>query len=148
MRLWRISEWRTLDGDGGVHYSGRWHSAGQPIVYIAGSSALALLEVLVQQARTVIPEPYQLLEVDVPDDLAVSDWPSEQDHYDRSLTGAWGDAFLRSGETPLARVPSVIAPVSWNYLLNPVHAEARHVRIVTASRWPWDTRLFGREAVG
>ena len=144
MRLWRISEWRALDGEGGVHYGGRWHSAGQPIVYIAGSSALALLEMLVHQAKTSIPEPYQLLEIGAPDDIATTDWPSEQNHQDIALTAAWGDAFLRAATTPLARVPSVVAPVSWNYLLNPLHPDATLVRVVEAQRWPWDQRLFGR----
>ncbi|PAX06709.1 RES family NAD+ phosphorylase [Sphingomonas lenta] len=144
MRLWRISDWLTLDGVGGLTVGGRWHHAGRPIVYAADSSALALLEVLVHQHRAVRPAPYQLLEVEAPDDLAITDWPAGQDQHDAPFTADWGDAFLRAATTPLARVPSVIAPASWNYLLNPLHPDAARVRIVQAARWPWDARLFGR----
>lgn len=145
MRLWRISDWTTLDGAGGLTVGGRWHHPGHPIVYAADSSALALLEVLVHQARAVRPAPYQLLEIDASDDVAVTVWPAEQDHHDAPLTADWGDAFLRAKKTPLARVPSAIAPASWNYLLNPLHADAARVQLVRAGRWPWDARLFGRD---
>ena len=47
MFLWRISNYRTLDGRGGLETSARWHSQGRPIVYLAESVSGALLEVLV-----------------------------------------------------------------------------------------------------
>lgn len=144
MRLWRISEWITLDGQGGRNFGGRWNHAGSPIVYIAESSALAILEVLVWQPRTALPSPYQLLEIEAPDDLEVVEWPADQDHRDRPLTAYWGDAFLRANQAPLARVPSAVAPRGWNYLLNPLHPDAGRVAVVNAGRWPWDARLFDR----
>jgi RES domain-containing protein len=142
MRLWRISEWTTLDGEGGKLFGGRWNHAGHPIVYMAESSALAILEVLVWQPRSVVPPPFQLLEIHAPDDVAVTHWPADQDHRDKRLTADWGDAFLRVAETPFARVPSAVAPQSWNYLLNPLHPEAARVELIRAGRWPWDARLF------
>lgn len=142
MRLWRVSEWTALDGAGGLVVGGRWHRLGRPVVYFADSSALAILEVLVRQPRTRLPEPYQLLEVEADDGLAATDWPADHDHRDRELTADWGDAFLRAGGTALARVPSAIAPRGGNWLLNPLHPEATRVRMVTAGRWPWDARLF------
>lgn len=145
MRLWRISEWQSLDGGGGLVEGGRWHHAKNPIVYTANSSALAILEVLVRQPRTRLPPPFQLLEIEADDSLEVADWPTDQDIRDKELTASWGTAFLRSMAAPLARVPSVIAPEGWNYLLNPLHPDAAQVRVVRAGRWPWDARLFGRE---
>ena len=142
MRLWRISEWTTLDGEGGRTFGGRWNHPGEPIVYTAESSALAILEVLVWRSKTSLPPPYQLLEIDAPDDLDVVDWPADQAIMDKDLTRDWGDAFLRANTTPLARVPSVVAPESWNYLLNPLHPKAARVRVLRAGRWPWDARLF------
>ena len=143
MRLWRISEWATLDGVGGLKVGGRWHHKGRPVVYMADASALALLEVLVRQQRAERPAPYQLLEIRAPDDLEVTVWPDGSDHKDPSLTAAWGDAFLGAGRAALARVPSVIAPGGCNYLLNPLHAAADLVQVVQTGRWPWDARLFG-----
>ncbi|WP_375404119.1 RES family NAD+ phosphorylase [uncultured Sphingomonas sp.] len=144
MRLWRISDWPDLSGAGAVAFPGRWNRAGRPLVYLADTSALAILEVLVHQPRTVLPPPFQLLEIASPDELQVTHWPDNQHVLDRELTVDWGDAFVRAGETPLARVPSAIAPQSWNYLLNPLHADAAQVMVVNAGRWPWDARLFAQ----
>lgn len=129
---------------GGLIAPGRWNTVGRPIVYLAESSALAMLEVLVGYDVAETPATFQLLAIDAPDDLAVTRWATAQDHRDAPLTADWGDAFLRADATALARVPSVIAPEGWNCLLNPLHADAARVRIVRAERWPWDARLFER----
>lgn len=142
MRLWRISEHADLSGIGGQVAPGRWHSKGRHIVYAAASSALAMLEVLAGLELGVAPPSFQLIQIDAPDDLAVTDYPADAGVHDMSLTTAWGDAFLRAGDTALARVPSAIAPYCWNYLFNPLHPEASRVGVTRAERWPWDARLF------
>lgn len=144
MRLWRISEFASLDGMGGLIAPGRWNRVGRPIVYMAEASSLAMLEVLAGYDVAEMPATFQLLSIEAPDDLAVTQWPVGQDHRDTLLTSDWGDAFLRADATALARVPSVIAPEGWNWLLNPLHPDAARLRIVRAERWPWDARLFER----
>ena len=141
MILWRISEFASLDGAGGIAIEGRWHSAGRPIVYAAESSALAILEVLVHLEVETIPGTFQLLKIEAPDDLRAAHW-SGKDSARESATRAWGDAWLANTETALARVPSVIAPGSFNWLINPGHGDAKRLKLVAASRWPWDRRLF------
>ena len=47
MRLWRISNHASLTGEGGLYASGRWHTRGQRVVYLADHPASALLEVMV-----------------------------------------------------------------------------------------------------
>lgn len=142
MRLWRISEHVELDGAGGLFAAGRWNRIGRPVVYLADTSALALLETLIRRTRARLPPPYQLLEVDLPDGLDVTYWPADADPTDTLLAQDWGDAFLKSRATPLARVPSVVAPRSWNWLLNPLHPDAARASVAAAARWPWDARLF------
>ena len=140
--LWRISEYASLDGGGGIAVDGRWHSAGRPIVYAAETSALAMLEVLVHLEVDEMPPSFQLLEIEAPDDLASASWPIEQDPADQTATRAWGDVWLSGGDAALARVPSVIAPRGSNWLINPAHTDASHVKLLSATRWPWDMRLF------
>jgi RES domain-containing protein len=53
-----------------------------------------------------------------------------------------GDAWLVSLETPLARVPSAIAPQTWNYLLNPEHPDAKQVQVAEVIKERFDNRLF------
>jgi RES domain-containing protein len=51
-------------------------------------------------------------------------------------------AWLASLEAPLARVPSAIAPETWNYLLNPEHPEAKQIEIAAVIKERFDNRLF------
>jgi RES domain-containing protein len=93
----------------------------------------------------ILPRFYQLLKVAVPDDLEVkqlnaiapTDW-KERPEFTRNL----GDAWLASQESTLARVPSVLAPQTWNYLLNPEHPEAKKIEVAEVIRERFDNRLF------
>jgi RES domain-containing protein len=51
MLVWRVGNYATLDGVGGLFASGRWHSRGHPVVYCAENAAIALLETLVPHTR-------------------------------------------------------------------------------------------------
>lgn len=156
MRLWRISDYADLTGEGGRAVAGRWHFMGRPIVYLAEHPALALLERLVHLEIETddLPESYQLLEVDAPDDIAIEQVDTEalsRDaaawHRDLTATRQLGDAWLARGTTALLRVPSVILPKSTNILLNPAHAGAAGVRIMEITRPAYDRRLFAPEGM-
>ncbi|WP_244609078.1 RES family NAD+ phosphorylase [Bradyrhizobium sp. SUTN9-2] len=73
MRIWRISNFDDLSGIGGLKADGRWHDRGRHVVYAADHPASALLEVMVHLEIDVedLPTSYQLLRIDVPDNLAV-----------------------------------------------------------------------------
>lgn len=144
MILWRISEWPTLNGAGGLTVGGRWHSRGRPIVYNAESSALAILEVLVHLEVDRVPPDFQLLKIEAEAGLMVEDWPFDTPLPSQADSARWGDAWLKTGRTALARVPSAIAPGSCNMLINPGHPDATRIGIAEASRWPWDKRLFAQ----
>lgn len=101
-----------------------------------------MLEVLVHLGVATIPRPFQLIEVEAPDAMTVTDWPEGADASDPRVTTDWGDAFLAAGHAAFARVPSRVAPGGWNRLLNPLHPDAAQVAIVATARWPWDARLF------
>ena len=148
MRLWRISDHASLSGDGGLFASARWHSRGKRIVYLADHPASALLEVIVhlEVKAENLPDGFQLLKIDVPDDLEV-DQPDQRelpaDWRERvSLTQKIGDVWLNEGLTSLLRVPSAILPETNNYLLNPAHPDAARVGIASALRAAFDPRLM------
>ncbi len=73
MRVWRLSRYASLDGAGGLHTSGRWHTRGRPVVYAAESASTALLEVLVhlEVDPEDLPDGFLLLAIDIPDDVAM-----------------------------------------------------------------------------
>lgn len=147
MDLWRISEYVSLDGEGGRLADGRWNSAGNPVVYLAASPPGTLIEVLVhlELDEDDFPPTYTLLRISVPDSLPVhtirvptgDSWKST-----RALTRNLGDKWLASHRSALARVPSAIVPDTFNYLLNPLHPDAVRIRIADTMHAIYDPRLL------
>jgi RES domain-containing protein len=146
VRLWRISDFADLSGQGGLLRAARWHSLAHPLVYLADHPASALLEVLVHMEvdRDDMPEDFQLLAVECPDDVAFDDAGNlpEQWRSDRMVTQGVGDRWINHESSPLLRVPSAIVPYSWNWLFKPDHRDAGRIQIAEAIRVVFDPRLF------
>ena len=145
--LWRVSNYIDLGGEGGRKNSARWHCAGSRIVCLADSPIAALVETLVhlEVDSEDAPEFYTVLKISVPEGIAVHllDPPADREwKHDLELTRRLGNAWLASKETALARVPSVIAPQTWNYLLNPEHPDAKRIEIAEVVKEQFDNRLF------
>lgn len=151
MRLWRISNYADLSGEGGRLAAGRWNRHGRRVVYLAEHSALALLEALVHLEIDVedMPAGFRLLGIDAPDDIALTqlrtaelevstpDWRTNPE-----TTRTLAEVFFNAGEYALMRVPSVLVPEAWNLILNPAHEGARRLSIVSDSRVAFDQRLL------
>jgi RES domain-containing protein len=54
------------------------------------------------------------------------DWTAEPP---RDSTKDLGSDWAEQGRTAVLKVPSVLVPRSWNYLLNPAHRDFRKIRI-------------------
>jgi RES domain-containing protein len=92
-----------------------------------------------------LPSSYQLLRIStgVGTKIKALDPPPGLDWKAQELvTRSIGDDWLASLETALARVPSAIAPYTWNYLLNPEHSDAQQVQIAEVIGERFDNRLF------
>lgn len=153
MRIWRISNFDDLSGVGGLKADGRWHDRGRHAVYAADHPASALLEVMVHLEIDFedLPTTYQLLGIDVPDDIAVEtvgltdierisqDW-ADDPRVTRGLLRPWFD----EARTAVVSVPSVIVPFAQNYVVNPRHQDAARIRVWHVARYPHDLRLFGK----
>jgi RES domain-containing protein len=144
MILWRISRHLDLSGRGGIFFAGRWHHAGVPVVYLAESPAGALLETCVHTSNNDVPPSFTLLKIAGPD-LAINaiehsklkrGWPSRVE-----VTRELGSAWLKQAREPLLRVPSALVPETFNYLLNPLHADAAQFQIEDRFVFPFDARL-------
>jgi RES domain-containing protein len=143
MRIWRISEFADLSGDGGVGARGRWNNKGVPIVYCTDHPSTALLEIIVHFDAADLPSTYQLLEIEAADNIAIHQPDLPNDWRDKaSLTRSIWSQFAANGQAALMRVPSVIMPKAENYLLNPAHPDAVQIRITQIWRYPFDSRLL------
>lgn len=145
--LWRISNYRSLSGEGGLKYAARWHSAGSRIVYLAESPAGAMVEVLVhlELEEEDLPRSYTLLRIAVPEVMVIEQIrvpPDDAWKEDHALSRRIGDEWLATRASALARVPSAILPNTFNLLLNPLHMDAERVEIVQNTRATFDLRLL------
>jgi RES domain-containing protein len=141
--LWRISDHADLSGTGGLYATGRWHTIGKPIVYVAESPAGALTELLVHMDPQFADEEFQLLEIEAPSAIAIKsvshlprDWKGRL-----KATRRMGDQWLAGNETALLRVPSAVVPDTFNVLINPLHSDAAKIKIVQNKRLRLDPRL-------
>lgn len=147
--LWRISNYADLKGMGGLRASGRWHFAGQPVVYLAEHPALALLEILVHLELPSVdrlPETYQLLRIEVDDAVTIAeirdaDTP-ENWRTDTAWTQGAGTEWLATGVSALLKVPSAVVPFSNNFLLNPVHKDAASLKVIETIEVHHDSRIL------
>ena len=148
MKLWCISNYADLKGIGGLKTPGRWHNRGIPVVYLAESPALAMLEVLVhfELDLSEVPDTYQLLEVEYTGRKGISRLDTsmlpEAWQDDSDSTRIAGDEWLASLSSALLKVPSALIPHSSNYLLNPRHELAKNAKIVNSQSHPYDNRLI------
>ena len=150
MILFRIAKTgfiRDLSGAGPRLYGGRWNPKGISVVYTSESRALAALEFFVHLSRTVIPPSFSLASIEIPDTASIKKITVEElPRYWRSYPAptklaALGGAWIRSKESLLLRVPSVIMPPEGNILINPAHPEMIGVRIIKVEPYSPDPRL-------
>jgi RES domain-containing protein len=148
--LWRFSQHASLDGLGGLLASGRWHTRGHEILYCAPNPATALLEVLVHGAARSAEAfgNFLFLKIELPNTIATQRVEEDQlppDWIVRvEVTRAWGDRWLREAASAVLLVRSVLVPETYNALLNPRHADAGQIRVLSSFPYPLDPRLFGR----
>jgi RES domain-containing protein len=81
------------------------------------------------------------------DRLNVGDvWPEgsarSRELEDIDLTRAAGQEWLQSGRSCVLRVPSIVVPEEHNLVMNPLHAEARAVTLVTERSFTFDGCLL------
>jgi RES domain-containing protein len=118
------------------------------VVYTSGAASLAALEFLVHLVPDQAPDDLVLIEADVPEGLRLttleqSDLPVDWRGYPAPATlAARGAEWLRQAQTAVLRVPSVVVPQEWNYLLNPAHPDFTRVTVATPEAFSFDPRLW------
>ena len=93
-----------------------------------------------------MPVNFRYLEIEAAETVSTDTVPvgalGRKWHTELETTRRFGDEWLYSGRTALLRVPSVIAPATWNVLVNPRHPDSGQIRIVHSHEHPMDLRLL------
>ena len=150
IKVYRICRRRyaAFDGEGARRQSGRWNHDGVPIVYTAGSLALAALEVLAQTDARLLPSDLVYIEAEIPvaakiARLTPQDMPADwQLNPAPSSTKDLGQQWVQAAKTAVLAVPSTLVPIETNYLLNPAHRDFKKIRIHPPMQFLYDPRLF------
>lgn len=138
---------QLFGGQGGLYAGGRWTPRGRPVVYTSASISLAVLEYTVNYrhrgwvpatvvGRAMIPATVRVETVSV-DELPANWLAASPPQQLQALGGNW----LEHGTTAVLRVPSAIVTEEWNYLLNPLHADFRKLRISAPQPFIFDRRV-------
>ncbi len=151
VHAWRIFKPQhaatALTGEGARRFGGRWNSKGVPIIYAAGSQALAALEMLVHLSSAEMLQHYQFCRLTFNEALIESidikalpkDW--RNDPGPKSLRSV-GDQWFGRARRPVLLVPSTIVPDEFNYLINPSHRDFSKVKIGPIVPFQFDRRLI------
>ena len=149
MELFRVTREKyqnDLSGNGAALNGGRWNELGYPSLYAANSRSLAILEVLVHLRQPQPPIDYRVVVLYVPDTMPAmtlterqlpDNWKQNETH-----TQQIGSQWLRSGESLLLRIPSVIVRSEYTCLLNPTHELFANIQIIDTEPIEFDSQFF------
>ena len=152
MRVYRAFEAKheatALTGEGARRFGGRWNSVGTPMVYTASTFALALLEIIVNASSGKIPSDMMYAPIEIPSDIVLDTLPvaklPRNWHESPAPLGCQraGDLWIRRGETVGLIVPSAVARIETNVLLNPSHGDFARLTIGNVEPMALDRRFL------
>jgi RES domain-containing protein len=154
MRVYRIGDakgdYPVYSGKGSSKIDGRWHNAGQVVIYAARYYSTAVLEKLVRTGE--MPPNQHFVEIDIPTGVTyevvtkdrLPGWCDE----DMIVSRHFGSVWLRECRSAILIVPSVVARIDENVLINPNHHDFQRItRGFEKPVW-WDARLFAPRSAG
>lgn len=109
-------------------------------MYTAEHAALAALEILAGWEVYASLQGYSLYRCTF-DEALLEDALDDLDARDRAQARAYGDAWVRETRSVALRVPSVVAPESFNVLLNPDHPDFRQVGVEPLGPFSFEERI-------
>ncbi len=151
MQIYRIGDKRhpLWDGTGAAMMGARWNSPGLPVIYGSLSYACSMLEILVHANIGRVPSTHCYVVADVPPSVAIerhdtTSLPAGWEGDDASIARRFGDQWLTESRSAVLIVPSVVAKLEWNAVVNPRHPDASHIVVAKNQPVIWDQRLFSR----
>jgi RES domain-containing protein len=148
MKAYRIGDmdgaFPIFSGEGSRDTPGRWNDVGQPLIYSSEHYSTAMLEKLVRLGE--MPPHQHFIEITIErgvsyeevNEAAIPLWYEQN----QASARAFGSRWFAEARSAILIVPSVVARMDKNVLINPGHKDLAHI---TASRerpvW-WDERLF------
>ncbi|RWF05613.1 MAG: hypothetical protein EOS81_04035 [Mesorhizobium sp.] len=135
-----------FDATGSTIAPGRWNTPGSPVIYASEHFSTALLEKLVHGSGRLPPNQHYV-EITIPRGTSyeVFSPPSLPgwDTMPATVSKAFGEKWCVERRSAILVVPSVIARLDNNILINPAWSEFRTITSSLHKPVYWDRRLFG-----
>jgi RES domain-containing protein len=149
---WRIVKVNQIDsafnGDGERIAGGRWNKIGTPLVYTAGSLALAVLETIVHlPSIELLKKNFAHIPVRFDSKLVRSQSLADlTDDWDRlppsDSTQAIGTEWAFKRKSVVLKVPSTVIREEFNYLINPKHPNFKKLSFGRPEKFIFDPRII------
>lgn len=134
-----------LSGEGSRLYGSRWNHKGFYCLYAAESRALAMLEYAVNTRLQDIPASLSVISYNIPDNIHTISVEELPHNWNSPIvddnTRNFGTTLLKEAKHITIKIPSVIIPEEYNFLINPKHPDMKKVAIANISDFSFDVRL-------
>jgi RES domain-containing protein len=135
-----------FDATGSTIAPGRWNTAGSPVIYASEHYSTALLEKLVHGSGRLPPNQHYI-RITIPRGLTYEAFSQPSlprwDDMPATVSKIFGERWCVEKRSLILIVPSAVARLDTNILINPNHPEFPHVETSLHEPVFWDRRLFG-----
>jgi RES domain-containing protein len=135
-----------LTGEGAKLHGGRWNSIGTACLYTAESISLCVLEYAANVSLHQMPASLCITAYSLPEkswkEFSLDELPKNWQEIPSPVeTQEWGSTKLQAADFLALKLPSVIIPSEYNYILNPLHPDFKKVRIKEILPFTFDSRI-------
>lgn len=134
-----------FDARGSTLVEGRWHAPPGAVIYTSEYQSTALLEKLANGGG-VMPPNQHMVEITLPAGVSYEVFqPAAHPGWDdteATKARRFGVQWLKESRSLVLFVPSVLAPLDSNLLINPRHPEFDRIEVGLETPVHWDRRLF------
>jgi RES domain-containing protein len=138
-------EFPIYDARGAALFPGRWNTADTPVICAAETYSAAMLEKLAA-GNGRIPPNQHFIAITIPkgtsSEVVTKDHLPGWNTAEPTVSRDFGANWFRESRSAILIVPSHVARIERNVLINPTHPDARGIEATLPEPVWWDARLF------
>ncbi len=138
-------EFQIYDARGSTVSPGRWNNETAPVIYAGEHYSTAMLEKLARGGGR-LPANQHYIIVTVPRgtsyEIVTKDRLSGWDSLPATISRQFGALWVREARSAILLVPSYVARIERNVVINPAHPDAQDIETSLPEPVWWDERLF------
>lgn len=136
----------VYSADGALRAGARWHERGDRVIYAAEHYSTAMLETLANWGRR-LPSKQHYIEITISPgvtyEVASADHLPGWFRSGAASSKVFGHRWYAEGRSAVLFVPSVVARVERNIVINATHEDFPRIKPGLETPVWWDERLFG-----